>query len=187
MASGSYKKWTVIILFLIVFGFVIFAITRSHYRTEKPADESLKRSPVAGPILENSKIEQVVPLEQLGVDTRNPESLAPLGDKYFENSRFEQAIVIYERVLELNPKDVDTYNDLGLALHYTGKSDIAIETLKKGTRVMPSYQRIWLSLGFVLTSKGKKEEAKTVLKKAIEMDPNSEMGQEAKRMLALLK
>jgi tetratricopeptide (TPR) repeat protein len=190
---SSYKKWTMIILFMIVGGFIIFALTRSYYKTEKPAGERPERAPVTGPLVEEPKTkseirtEQVVPLEQLRVDTGNPESLALLGDKYFENNRFEQAIIIYERVLELNPKDVDTYNDLGLALHYTGRSDVAIETLKKGIKVMPSYQRIWLSLGFVLTSTKKNEEAKTALKKAIELDPNTEMGQEAKRILALLK
>jgi tetratricopeptide (TPR) repeat protein len=187
MASEGYKKWTMLILFLMVFGFVIFAITRSHYRAEKPADTRFKRAPITGPILEDSGTRPVLPPEQLGVDTKNPESLALLGDKYFENNQFEQAIAIYEKVLELNPRDVDTYNDLGLALHYTGKSDVAIETLKRGTTVMPSYQRIWLSLGFVLTSKGKNEEAKPALQKAIELDPNTDMGQEAKRILALLK
>ena len=193
MGSESYKKWTIIILSMIVIAFVIFALNRRGYRTEKPAEEGFKRAPITGPVSEDSetkseiRTEQVVPLEQLGMDTKNPESLALLGDKYFENNRFEQAIAIYERVLELNPKDVDTYNDMGLALHYAGRSDSAVEMLRKGTEVMPSYQRVWLSLGFVLTSTGKKEEAKTALKKAMELDPNTDMGQEAKRMLALLK
>lgn len=193
MGSESYKKWTIIILFMIVIAFVIFAVTRRDYQTEKPAEEEFNRAPITGAILEDSETkseirhEQVVPLEQLGVDTQNPESLALLGDKYFENNRFEQAIVIYKRVLELNPKDVDTYNDMGLALHYAGRSDSAVEMLRKGTEVMPSYQRVWLSLGFVLTSKGKDEEAKAALKKAIELNPNTDMGQEAKRMLGLLK
>ncbi len=182
MSSESYKKWIIITLFLIVFGIGIFALTRSYYKTEKPADESSKRTFVPGPIID-SDIKKRGPLEQAGKGSESPESLARLGDKYFENNRFEEAIVVYEKVLKLNPDDVDTYNDMGLALYYTGKSDIAIETLRKGTEVMPSFQRIWLSLGFVLTSTGKNEEAKLALKKAIDLNPNSEQGREAKRIL----
>ncbi len=182
MSSESYKKRIIITLFLIVFGTGIFALTRSYYKTEKPADESLKRTFVPGPIID-SDIKKRLPLEQDRKGSESPESLARLGDKYFENNRFEQAIEIYENVLRLNPDDVDTYNDMGLALYYTGKSDIAIETLRKGTKVMPSFQRMWLSLGFVLSSTGNNEEAKSALKKAIDISPHSDVGREAKRML----
>jgi Flp pilus assembly protein TadD len=82
---------------------------------------------------------------------------------------------------------VDTYNDLGLAQHYSGKSDNAIETLTRGTQVVPSYQRIWLSLGFVLVSTGREFEAKPALKKAVEIAPDSTVGKEAQRILGLLK
>jgi len=117
----------------------------------------------------------------------DPEKLAHLGDKYFENNRFAEAIEAYEKALKLNPKDADTYNDLGLALHYTARSEKAVEILKKGTEVNPSFQRVWLSLGFVLTATGKGEEAKTALNKAIALDPNSTQGLEAKRLLGLIK
>jgi Flp pilus assembly protein TadD len=63
---------------------------------------------------------------------------------------------------------------------------LAVDTLKKGTELSPSFQRIWLSLGYVLMSSGKNEEAKTVLKKTSELDPNSEVGQEAVRMLGMI-
>ncbi|MEF9437776.1 MAG: tetratricopeptide repeat protein [Candidatus Mariimomonas ferrooxydans] len=104
-----------------------------------------------------------------------------------ESKGFQDAIDIYETVLKLNPDDVDTYNDLGLALHYIGKSDRAIDTLRRGTEVNPSFQRMWLSLGFVLTATEKNDEAKKALKKAFELDPHSEPGLEAKRILGLLK
>lgn len=185
MVLESYKKWTIIILVLIVFGFVIFTLTRSYYKTGKPSDMGTQKIPILGP-LPGSEIKEVIPLEQLGVDTENPEALAFLGDRYFESSQFDQALLIYERVLELNPNDVDTYNDKGLALQYSGRPDTAIETLRKGTEVDPSYQRIWLSLGYALTVSGKNEEAKTALKKAIEIDPDSIVGQEAQKILGRL-
>ena len=88
--------------------------------------------------------------------------------------------------MEINPNDTDTLNDLGLAYHYTGNSDIAEEVLIKGTEIAPSFQRIWLSLGYVLKSVGKNEEAQAVLQKTIDMGPDNEIGQEAIRMLGQL-
>jgi tetratricopeptide (TPR) repeat protein len=201
MASELHKKWILIAIFIIVSGIVIAALISRYYRTEKPSEAVSKRSPAVGPVTDlpptrqggqagqagSGTTLQVVPLEQLGVDVKNPQSLAMLGDRYFENKNFEQAILIYNKVLELNPNDADTYNDKGLALHYAGKSDMAIETLKKGSRTDLSYQRIWLSLGYVLATSGKQEEAKTSLKKAIEMNPATEMGKEAQRLLEKLQ
>jgi len=184
MPSESYKKWVIITLLLIVLGIVIFAIIDSPYKTEKPAVKSLKRTFDSGPVIDPGEME----LSGItGKDLENPEALAGLGDKYFESKSFKQAIKVYEKVLELDPDDVDTYNDMGLALYYTGKPDRAIETLKKGTEVMPSYQRIWLSLGFVFISTEKNKEAEKALNRTIELDPNSEVGLEAKRIMGLLK
>ncbi len=188
MAVESYKKWIVsgiVILFALI---VIFAVmSSSPYKPENSARTSTQRSaPPPGLILE-SNLNKVIPLEELDGDMNDPQSLALLGDKYFENSNFPQAIEIYKKVLELNPDDIDTYNDLGLAYHYVRKSDLAAETLKKGIEKMPTFQRIRLSLGFVLMSADKNEEAKLVLKEAAELEPGSEIGQEATRMLGLIK
>ncbi len=194
MASKLHRKRILIALFIIVSSIVVFVLMPRHKESEKLPEVPPEKIPAAGPITDlpagqagSGTTQQVTPLEQLGVDAENPKSLAMLGDRYFENGNFEQAILIYNKVLELNPKDVDTYNDKGLALHYAGRSEMAIETLKKGSHVNPSFQRIWLSLGYVLATSGKQEEAKASLKKAIEMNPATEIGKEAQRILGLLK
>ncbi|MEF9476155.1 MAG: tetratricopeptide repeat protein [Candidatus Mariimomonas ferrooxydans] len=174
------------LLAVLTMSFVLFAV--SNCSKEKTPRESPKESFVAGPIVDPDTGERaLLNLKQMEKSAETPESLAILGDRYFESKRFQDAIDIYERVLKLNPDDVDTYNDLGLALHYIGKSDRAIDTLRRGTEVNPSFQRMWLSLGFVLTATEKNDEAKKALKKAFELDPHSEPGLEAKRILGLLK
>jgi tetratricopeptide (TPR) repeat protein len=186
MTSEQYKKWIIIALFLVVFGIGIFVLTRHYYKIEQPKDMREQRGVVTGPIRDSGTIAPL-PFEKEGIDTESPEALARLGDRYFESSRFEQAAEIYKKVLKLNPNDVDTYNDLGLALHYSGKSDEGVEILQRGAAVNPFFQRIWLSLGFVLASLGKNEEAKPALQKAQEIDPDSEPGREAQRILGLLQ
>jgi tetratricopeptide (TPR) repeat protein len=181
MPFESYKKWLVIVIVLVLAGVVIFAITSSDYKKEKATSESSKRTPMPPGPIGGPGIS--LPTQELPDD---PVSLAALGDRYFEQQMYERAIETYEKTLKLNPSDVDTYNDLGLAYNYMGKTDIAIEKLKKGSQVMPSYQRIWLSLGYVLLSSGRNEEAKPALEKAVELAPESDVGREAQRMIGLL-
>lgn len=186
----SYKKWIIVLIAVAAGGLVIAGLVSRHSGPEKAVPESRRQtsmpSVAPGPMVEQD-LGEVVPLEKLGVDTKNPRELSLLGDKFFESSRFNQAIEIYKKVLELDPRDVDTYNDLGLAYHYVNRPDLATEILKKGITVGPSDQRIWLTLGFVNMTSGNKVEAKTALTKAVEMGPRTDIGQEAMRMLGLLK
>jgi tetratricopeptide (TPR) repeat protein len=184
----AYKKWIIVVIAAVAGGIIVVSfIAKQSYRPEKPVSETAERSPMpAGPLVDRD-FNRVIPVEELDVDASNPQSLAILGDKYFEKRNYNQAIEIYKKVLEINPNDVDTYNDLGLAYYYTGRSALAIELLKKGTEVMPSFQRTWLSFGFVLMSTGNNEEAKSALTKAAELNPQTDVGQEAMRMLGSLK
>ena len=116
-------------------------------------------------------------------DPKNPSVRANLGDIYFESGRYQEAIEQYKIALELNPKDADTLNDIGLAHYYTGKPELAVEYLRKGTEVDPLFQRGWLSLGVVLVSVDKTKEAKEAWQKAYALDPNSEVGVEAKKFM----
>ena len=178
MPLKSYKKWILATIIAVAAGiFIVSLILTPSYMTEKTAGEG---TTARGP-------GNVISVENLGVDIDNPQSLALLGDKYFETGRYIQAIEIYKKVLKLSPNDVDTYNDLGLAYHYTGNPELAVDTLKNGTEVMPSHQRIWLSLGYVLMSSGKNQEARQALEKAAELNPETDVGQEASRMIGLLK
>ena len=186
MASGSYKKWIIIAVIIIVGGFLIISLTRTSNKSRgKSSDRGTYETPITGPMLDPESEERRV-TARIKEFSDNPVALASIGDEYFETKRYIMAIKVYEKVLELNPEDVDTYNDLGLALHFSGRSDEAIMKLNKGTEIDPSFQRIWLSLGFVLISTGQMEEARSVLEKAVEIDPESGMGGEAKKFISYL-
>ncbi len=184
----TYKKWIIIVVAVAVAGIIIVSyVSNNSDRAEKPSGVTAGKSPMpSGPLLDKD-FRKVVPVDELDVDRTDPQALSLLGDKYFEGRKFDQAIEIYKKVLELDPKHIDTYNDLGLAYHYTKQPELAIDTLKKGAEVAPSFQRIWLSLGFVLMSSGNNEEAASALKKAAELDPATDVGQEAMRMIGLIK
>ncbi len=175
----SYKKWIVAAIIAVVAGVVTVSVITSPSNKRGPIETARENQQTvpAGPWMETDVKKK---LESMPDD---PAALARLGDEYFEKNMYAQAIEIYEKTLQLNPNDVDTYNDIGLAYFYAGNVNSAIENLRKGTEVVPSYQRIWLSLGYILLSIERTNEARSALIKAMELAPESIVGVEAKRML----
>lgn len=186
MASGSYKKWIIVAVIIILGGFLIISFTRtSNKGRETSSDRGNNEPSITGPLLDPESEERMA-AARINEYSDNPVALSSIGDEYFETKRYVMAIKVYEKVLELSPEDVDTYNDLGLALHFSGRSDEAIIKLNKCTEIDPSFQRGWLSLGFVLITTGQTEEARGVLEKALEIDPESGVGEEAKNFISYL-
>jgi tetratricopeptide (TPR) repeat protein len=185
MPAENYKKWTIAAVGILIAAIVIFAVTTSDHKEKKlPSGGGQTNALPSGPLMDSNMQTPGGQMENL---LDNPEKLALLGDQYFETGRYDKAVQAYEKVLRLKPDDADTYNDMGLALYYLGRPAPALEILKKGTQVAPSYQRMWLSLGFVLMSSGKNEEAKKSLTKAAQLDPRTDVGQEAKKLLERIK
>jgi Flp pilus assembly protein TadD len=107
-------------------------------------------------------------------------------DDLFGKAQYDEAARLYQQALEADPKDVNTYNNLGITLHYLGRSGEALEVLNEGITLDPSYQRIWLTLGYVSSQVGQAEQARAALTKAVQMDPDSDVGQSASSMLESL-
>ncbi|MFQ5585579.1 MAG: tetratricopeptide repeat protein [Thermodesulfobacteriota bacterium] len=121
---------------------------------------------------------------------KNPndaESLAFLGDIYFELRQFRDAIGYYKRAIKANPKDVDSYNDLGLANHYGGDSKEGLRVVEEGIKVDPLFPRIWLTKGFILAATGNITDAREAWRKVIAIDPDSGVGKAASSFLAEYK
>ena len=186
MISQSQKKWIILVIVVLLIGSFILMSNKTDKVVKQPVKDDFRKPPVSSAPSSDFSLKEKIYLDSLKDEPGNARLHAELGDLYFENKRFPQAIEEYRKAINIDPKDADSYNDLGLALHYTGKSDEAVETLKKGTQMNDSYQRIWLSYGFILTSTGNNGEAKSGLEKAISIDPNTDIGFEAKRIHGLL-
>jgi tetratricopeptide (TPR) repeat protein len=181
MPLENYKKWSIAVIVLSIAAIVVIATITSKQKEDEPSVERTDITSPAGPLLGPE------PTRDASAFPNDPKKLAAIGDTFFEKQNFVQAIIVYEKALKLNPDDVDTHNDLALAYLYTGRAEKAIETIKKGTKLDPAYQRIWLTQGFILLSQKKQEEGKEALEKAVGLDPGSTIGKEAKRMLGLIK
>jgi tetratricopeptide (TPR) repeat protein len=178
-----------LLVFLAFYGFTVFALTRDYYQRH-PA--TVVAAPVASP-------QAVVPAQRrpgaidstsvipAAVTGSNPVLLAQQADDLFGQGRYGETIPLYRRILELAPDDLDAFNDLGLALFYTGDSLGALTILTQGTAKGPQFQRIWLTYGFVQSKAGDAAGAVAALTKARDLGPDTGPGKEAVRLLGLIQ
>jgi tetratricopeptide (TPR) repeat protein len=185
------KFWILLTVFQIVFGLSVFTLTRQYYlqgADEVSVDSAEMRQPAF-----------VWPDGQTGMDStqlnsstfkqssvEDPVEISRQANEYFTNKQYDKAAELYERLLEFAPNDVDTYNNLGITLHYLGKSSDAIVRLNEGVAIDPMHQRSWLTLGFVNSQTGDIEQARSALSTAAMINADNEIGQSALKMLEAL-
>ncbi|AHF02484.1 hypothetical protein MARPU_00410 [Marichromatium purpuratum 984] len=174
MPRLSALQWLLLVVFLVFYGFAVFAITRDYY-LRNPIQ--VAQAPVAAP-------DQGVPEPVTGND---PEQLHQRADSLFMSQRYGEAARYYQRILELRPDDPEAYNDLGLSLFYTGDTAGALKALRAGLEIAPELQRMWLTYGFINLQISDTATARAALERARDIAPDNDIGGEAVRLLGLLE
>ena len=183
MIRGT-KFWVSMAIFQVAFGFAVFAITRDYYMADGTAATSSE--PAKATTADRFSSIDASLLDSLGSNSafpQDPIEISRRANEYFANRQYDKAANLYEKLLAMDPGNADTFNNLGLTLHYIGRSEEALQRLNEGVAVNPDYQRIWLTLGFVNSSIGNNAPAREALSTALAMDPDSEVGRSASRML----
>lgn len=182
------KFWIPMAVFQIVFGLMVFTITRQYYIQDQAnlsADSAEIPQPAFvwpdGQTETNSTQINSSTFKQLSAD--DPVEIGRRGNEYFSNKQYDKAAEFYQRLLEFDPNNVDTYNNLGITLHYLGRSTEALSRLNEGVAIDPTHQRIWLTLGFVSSQTGNIEQARTALNTAVKINPDNGIGLTALSML----
>lgn len=209
----SLRAWLGIVGFQIFFGAAIFVITRHFYYHDPEGAAQLAQvtrsspgnSPHAIPgriagqnnaLLVGSERFTTADAQRLTMAATKDNAPAPgmdrfddrasltrIANQHFQEGLFREAASEYRRALEQAPDKVDIYNNLGLTLHYIGRSREAVDVLEQGIAVDANNQRIWLTLGFVQLDQGDASRARRALVTAAELDPGSRVGREATRLL----
>ena len=182
------KFWILLTVFQVVFGLTIFTLTRQYYiqDSDNVSDEPTEISQPS--FVWPDSITETNP-SQLNSSTfsqstiEDPAEILRQANEYFTKKQYGKAAELYERLLVLGPNNVETYNNLGITLHYLGRSSEAIHRLNEGVAVDPTHQRIWLTLGFVSSQVGNTENARTALTTAAKIDADNEIGKSAIKML----
>ncbi len=188
MMTRSARSWITMTGFQVIFGLAIFTLTRQYYIHDSDnvsAEPTRIGEPsIAWPdhITETNPAQFGLPRSSQP-NIEDPALISRQANESFANKQYNRAAELYEQLLVLNPNNVDTYNNLGITLHYLGRSAEALRKLDEGVALDPTYQRIWLTLGFVRSQLGDTEQARTALTTAVQMGADNEVGQSASRML----
>ena len=187
----SAKFWVLMTVFQVAFGLTVFAITRQYYIHDQD-QVSANASAMAQPAPEWPERDSESELEQListypGQQTiEDPAMVLRRADEFYTNGQYDKAADLYQQLLASGSRDVNTYNNLGITLYNLGRSDEALRILNEGVAVDSSYQRIWLTLGFINSQVGNTGQARLALTTAVQMGADTEVGRSAQEMLGNL-
>lgn len=95
------------------------------------------------------------------------------GVQMFQQGRYEEAIALFQKVLEKEPDSVDARYNLALSLLRSGKQDEAIALLEKVIEMKPDMMETYLALGECYFNMGENEKAKSYFEQALEKEPNN--------------
>jgi tetratricopeptide (TPR) repeat protein len=132
-----------------------------------------------------SSLQKINDLE--AVVKNNPQdtaSILELAHLKNDAGMYEQAILNYKEYLVLAPKDADARIDMGICYYNLQNYDTAISEMEQALKYNSKHQIGYLDLGIVNLAAGKIEKSKEWLKKAIELDPNSDYGKKAQELLS---
>jgi len=80
---------------------------------------------------------------------RDEATLVRLANFYQDAGKFDQAVALYRRALEVRPENVDARTDMGICLREMGRPDEAIAEFRKSIASDPRHWQSWLNLGIV--------------------------------------
>jgi tetratricopeptide (TPR) repeat protein len=188
-ASGP--TWLQTLVLLLISGVIVFAVTREMYLGDVQTVSASSRVPAAQSAMPRNdqlvvNTEMLESLLSLDSQQKDPATMSLLANQYFENRQYVEAADLYGQLSALDPENVDLLNNLGLTLQYISRSEEALAVLTKGSSLDPGNQRIWLTLGYVNKAVGNQDAARSSLETAVQIDPDSDVGQSASRMLSEL-
>ncbi|NJK70515.1 MAG: tetratricopeptide repeat protein [Microcoleus sp. SU_5_3] len=101
-----------------------------------------------------------------------PGDYAKQGDACFFENRYEDAIIAYDRALEIQPDLADTWNNRGVVLTRMQRYPEAIASYEQATTIRPNYPDAWNNRGVVLLELQQYPEAIVCYEQAIQAKPD---------------
>jgi tetratricopeptide (TPR) repeat protein len=86
--------------------------------------------------------------------------------------RVDEAIIQYQKTLQIKPDEAEAHYRLGAALLQKGKLDEAIPHLQKALDVNPNFTEAHINFGTALLQKGRLDEAIAHFQKALQINPD---------------
>lgn len=108
----------------------------------------------------------------LELDDTLPQALVTRGGLYLSQRRYEDSINQLERAVEIAPNYADGHANLAFSLINAGRHEEGLRAIERAKRLNPRYSQVYLYVEAIgLFHLQRFEEARTILKDAIERNP----------------
>ncbi|MCJ7485271.1 MAG: tetratricopeptide repeat protein, partial [Candidatus Aminicenantes bacterium] len=104
------------------------------------------------------------------VNSLLPDCYSQLGDAYYGNGSYPEAVAAYQKTIELSPKKGMHYSDLARALIHVDQHDDALAAAKRGIELEPGWYADMV-LGELHAARKQFDEAIAAYRRAIENNP----------------
>jgi len=88
-----------------------------------------------------------------------------------DERRHDEALLAFERLVELAPDDAISRYNFGFLLHRRGEREQALAQMTIAVRLRPALDQAWYGCGLLLSELGRAHEAVEALKRAVELQP----------------
>ena len=95
-----------------------------------------------------------------------------LGSFFLQKKDFDQAILLLDRSIELNPKSAQAYNIRGLTHSYKKEYDLALADYNNAVEINPGYAPAYYNRARLFETQGDFDRAISDLNKALEINPS---------------
>lgn len=127
-------------------------------------------------------------LDALKANPKDAETLAKLGNLYFDHQFYSESVKYYQQALELRPNDADVRTDMGTAYFYMGFADRAVAEFEKSLQADPKHLNSLFNLGIV-RSQGLKDYAGAVQawERLLQVSPDHPQKEKIRQLIAEAK
>lgn len=153
--KGVYvKKSTTImcVVFALCLGVFLGNLLTVIYSAQPPAQQTtaVQQSQPKQPQVSQVQASRIIDLERLTRnDPTNVGAWQQLGNAYYDANRPENAIVAYNKSLELDSSSPDVWTDLGTMYRRTGQYQKAIDSYNKALQLNPTHPNSLFNKGVV--------------------------------------
>lgn len=141
-------------------------------RGGNPAQEKAKLG--AALLIENRLAESRRMFEEAVAEDPNADYVYLLGQTYFLEGRYEEALGLFRQSIELDPANYRVLYHIGNSLMYVGNYDEAVRALERSVELNPRDGEVWGCLGRAYERSGDMEHAIDAYSLAVQHAPDNE-------------
>ncbi len=121
--------------------------------------------------------------KKVDADPNDAGALLRLANALHDAKFMPRAIDTYKKYLHFKPSDADARVDLGICYFESGDSPTALKEMQTALTYDPKHQMALFNLGIVTLNQGNLAQSNEWFKKAVAVNPNTQVGQRAQQIL----